>query len=168
MTDEEAYEAHKGLIFNMASHVYRQARRQGKRVPLADIIQTGWLGFFHGKRRWRPDRGANLCTYCGMFARGHISRFVWGTVMTVQKRWEDGLETPREFKHLNLVPAKAHDATLDALVDYLKDKDDNTQAVICMAVFDGFTVSKISRLQGMLIGDVEEILLDVAEYLEGF
>jgi DNA-directed RNA polymerase specialized sigma24 family protein len=157
LTDEQAYEEYRGLILNLATAAYRRAKAQGKRIPLEDIVQTGWLGFFHGKRKWDPGKGSNLCTYCALFARGHISRMVWGSARTWQKHFEDSGVNPSDEFFSGLVEKEGGG---EALSSYLADKPEHVSDVVEMAVFNGFKASKIARLQGMLIGDVLQILGD--------
>ena len=165
MTDQEAYERHEGLIIKIASEAHRRAVAQGKRIPLDDIVQTAWLGFFHGKRRWSPNKGANLCTYCALFAKGHVSRMVWGPARMRQKHWEENAVQPSaEFFH-NVGVENLDDT---AIAEYLEGKPDTVVEVVTLAIHNHFKASKIARIQGMLIGDVIQILVDAAAWFKSF
>lgn len=76
ITEEEILK-YKPLVSNIALYFFRL--NKSRNVCFQDLLQTGWVGFMTGVRKFDPEKGCTLGAYCRSWAWGAIYRSILGS-----------------------------------------------------------------------------------------
>lgn len=83
-------EANVAVVVSIA----RQFHRSNRRIPLADLVQEGYLGMFEAIARFDPSRGCRVSTYASIWVRNAILKSIYDKAGTV--RIPQNLEIARQ------------------------------------------------------------------------
>lgn len=74
LSEEEAFDRHKGLVHLACSRLQGYARRNGIEWP--DLWQEASLAFVRTYRKYDPTRGTTFSTYAIMVMTKHLLRYI--------------------------------------------------------------------------------------------
>lgn len=143
------------LVCNIALYFYRI--NKSKNIEFDDLLQTAWLGFMKGVKRYDSTKKTTLGTACRAWVFGSVYRSILGSRAIKQQRLQIGIDE----RH---VPSNS-DFTLDfEKLDYVNSLSEPDRSVI-ISLLNGNNIREICKLNKLKQSEVLRIINEYVIYI---
>lgn len=159
--------AHRPLVRTLAHWARKRAPYP---IPIEDLIQVGWCGFLAGVRRYDPARNVPLGSFCTLWVRGALHRFIWKP----KRLWENGMlqvlkaKDPVTGEDIEGGPETSEETESIRMLmgDLLEVLPDREKAIVRALHLEEQKPSAVAREHDMLVADVLRVRDEALAWLK--